>query len=255
MADKKVKSVLPKPTKGKNKRRNQVLASARPRVMDFKITPIHKFVSQWRSCAVGREMKCRPTDGVKLNSMLIEPMDVSAASPFIDLNTVYRFRLGGYATLSTSTGVINTFFACDPSASGVNFGEWSTLSALFSEFRMVSFQVSFTTFLPIGFSASQLGAVGIAANLGTATNPGSYAALADNADCKLWQALKDVSKTGYTHTLYGKGLNWSQVTTPTVEPYAGAPGSIQVYHNSGSASFTDIIQCLVSGIYEFRSRV
>lgn len=184
--------------------------------------------------------------------------DTSIASSFVDLNTIYTFRLGGHSTISQTSGVVNTFIACDPSATGVNFPEWATLSSLFSEFRLKLFQVQFVI---APFNTTALGTavsvppIMICGNLGTAVAPGSYAAIADNADAKLWAAAKDTSKNGYTHRLSGTHLNFSQVTTPTTEPYAGAPGSIQVYGSFGSTSQADVIHVLISGVYEFRSRV
>ncbi len=197
--------------------------------------------------------------GVRVsNNMHYFTSDTSMAKSFVNLNTVYTFRLGGHSTITQTSGVINTFIATDPSSSGVNFPEWSTLSSLFSEFRMKHFQVQFVV---APFNLTNLGTavsippLMICGNLGTAVAPGSYAAVADNADAKLWAAAKDTSKNGYTHSISGTHLNFSQVTTPTTEPYAGAPGSIQIYGSFGSTTQADVVHVLISGVYEFRSRV
>jgi hypothetical protein len=194
--------------------------------------------------------------GVRVSNVIYEPADTSAASPFVDLNTDYRFRLGGHTTLATTGGVIDTFVACDPSPSGWNSPEWSTLSSLFSEFRLIKLSVQFVraNWIASGVATVSNPTLLIAGNLGTAIAPGSYAALADNADSKMWSAC-DTSPTGYTHTLSGKQLGWSQVTTPTTEPFAGAPGSIQIYGTFGGSSTAGVVHVLISGIYEFRSRV
>jgi hypothetical protein len=194
--------------------------------------------------------------GVQLPTVLSTPLsedDVSIASSFISLNQTYRFRLGGYASLASSAGAINSFVAADPSASGWNSPEWSSLTSLFSEFRLVSLSVTFTPLYYDGAVGSAPPAI-IAGNLATAVAPGSYAALADNADAKMWNFLSDRSMHGYTHTIKATNLNFSQVTTPTVEPYAGAPGSIQFYV-SGLPTTATWMYLLISGIYEFRSRV
>jgi hypothetical protein len=101
-----------------------------------------------------------------------------------------------------------------------------------------------------------LGAPFICSNLGTAVAPGSYSAVADNADCYPWQGYSNLSNEGYTHTMTATDLNFSEVTTPTTTPYAGAPGSIQVYAEEGTTyTNTRVYQCLIVGIYEFRIRV
>jgi hypothetical protein len=181
--------------------------------------------------------------------------EAGLASSMISLNTTYRFRLGGHAFLSSTAGVIDTFFAADPSAAGTNFPEWSTLSALFSEFKLVEFGVQFSRGA-ISVSSASFAPAMICGNLGTAVAPGSYAAVADNADSKLYAFLHDTSVLGYTHIIRDHNqLNYSQVTTPTIEPYAGAPGSIQIYCGGGSGAQAGVIHCLVWGIYDFRSRV
>jgi len=177
------------------------------------------------------------------------------STTLVDPLQVYRFRLGGYTTLGRSAGVTNAFIASDPSASGWNSPEWSTLSALFSEFRLVQLGIhisrvhapSLTTVIPN---------LAIASNLGTATNPGSYAALADNADVVLYK-WAETTNSGLTHVMNATGLAWSEMTTPTVAPYAGAPGSIQFYADNSLASGTDTIlyQILIWGVYDFRIRV
>jgi len=101
-----------------------------------------------------------------------------------------------------------------------------------------------------------VGTLAIASNLGTATNPGSYAALADNADVDCL-CYTNTSNSGIKHVMNATDLAWSEVTTPTVAPYAGAPGSIQFYSDNGLASGSDsnIFQIFLWGIYDFRIRV
>jgi len=228
------------------------------------LTPIHTWLASlkrsddWTDVKAKRLPPVRTSDNVsqRVSDVIVAPSDVSAASPFVSLNTVYRFRLGGHSVLAQTSGVINTFYSCDPSSNGVNFGEWATLSALFSEFRLVRFGLQLTA-NKFNTSSTNIteAPMAVAGNLGTAVNPGSYAALADNADCRLWCRGRDTSPTGYHHSLNGTGIEWSQVTTPTVEPFAGAPGSIQVYSNGGSDTETNAVHVMVWAIYEFRSRV
>jgi hypothetical protein len=180
------------------------------------------------------------------------------SSSFVNPLQVYRFRLGGYTTLSQTSGVINAFLAADPSAAGWNSPEWSTLTQLFSEFRLVELGVRVSKNPTAAGGTANLA---ICSNLGTAVAPGSYAACADNADVT-WYLFTDTArftdgKSGQVHVMHATDLNWSQVTTPTTEPYAGAPGSIQFYSQkiSGSGTAPDELQVLLWGIYDFRVRV
>ncbi len=185
------------------------------------------------------------------DSVYVQAEPNSLASSLININTVYEFRLAGHSTISTDgSGVINGFFACDPSSAGLNFPEWNSLTVLFSEFRLKSLSVQF---VPRAGTAGIKSALAVAGNLGTAAAPSAFANLTDNADCK-YVVWNTTTPLGYTHTLHGTDLNWSQVTSPTTEPYAGAPGSIQYYMESSQTS-TVHYDCMVWGIYQFRSRV
>ncbi len=218
---------------------------------------VHKLVTSLSKKALCSEHKFRPGGSLRVSdhvSLAPDTESVELATSLMSLNTVYRFRLAGVTTLSMSSGTINTYIACDPSAAGANFPEWSSLTALFSEFRLVEFGVQIVPNNNVSTGTSSCGALAVCGNLGTAIAPASYAAVADNADAKLVN-LYTTTPLGYTHVIDGRGIEWSQVTTPTVEPYAGAPGSIQFFSNFGSASVSDIFRIIVWGIYEFRSRV
>jgi hypothetical protein len=198
----------------------------------------------------------KPTRVSEAKETVVSPEDTEALSMAYSLSnplSSYIFRLGGYAAINQVSGIIDTFFPADPSASGLNFPEWSTLTALFSNFRLIQLKVQFVrSFVS---TVTTLGAPMICSNLGTAVAPGSYAAVADNADAKFWNGYSSTGNLGYTHVMKATDLNFSEVTTPTTTPYAGAPGSIQVYSNLGSTNVTPAYQCLITGIYEFRIRV
>ena len=209
-----------------------------------------------------------PSDGKskKVSARLPDRVEVKldddtvlAMGGLMNLNTVYEFCLKGRISIAVdSFGNIDQFVATDPSASGWNAPEWSTLTALFSEFKLREFKIQFVQRYPLNnngtISDSFYPPLLIGGNLGTAVAPGGYQAVADNADSKFWSFLADNSPTGYTHTIKAGGIQWSQVTTPTVEPYAGAPGCIQFY-SSGLPANNTLLELLITGIYEFRSRV
>jgi hypothetical protein len=173
------------------------------------------------------------------------------------MEKTYMIRLAGYTTIvANGSGIINTFIAFDPSSTGANFPEWTLLTGLFSEFRLKEFGVQIIQNDSITAPSPTCQPLAVASNLGTAGAPGSYNAIADNADCKLYNWCCDASNKGYTHSVKNLGLNYSQVTTPTTEPYAGAPGSIQFYGTLGTASYAGKqLGLLAWGVYEFRSRV
>ncbi len=253
---------VPRPTKlvpknSKNERKK--VAQTRKFKRKPKIScSVHNLVRNLIKSSQGMEIKLGDYKGVRVSKTMFVPDEESLniANEFVSLNTVYEFRLAGHATVNSVSGVVDTFIATDPSSSGWNCSEWSTLSSLFSEFRVKHFQVQLcrsnwdkdSTVNPT--QPTYL----VCANLGTAVAPGSYAAVADNADSKLWAAW-DCSPHGYTHKMDCRGIGWSQVTTPTTEPFAGAPGSIQIYGSFGNSNTTGILHLLISGVYEFRSRV
>jgi len=179
---------------------------------------------------------------------------MSVGTSLLDPLTVYPVRLGGYTTATISGGVIDVFVAADPSPSGWASPEWASLATLFSEFKLHSLQLkivrNFISSPPAG-----VGALAVASNLGVATNAGSYAAITDNADV-VWYNAFDTSTQGLTFRMSAAGgLGWSSVLTPLAEPYAGAPGCIQMYSNNLLASGSGpLYQIIISGVYMFRCR-
>jgi len=182
---------------------------------------------------------------------LADPQSLSSLSGMMNSNQVYRFRLGGHSTISMAAGVINGFYATDPSSAGSNFPEWTTLSALFSEFKLVEFGIRLTR--NFGNALTAVAPLMVATNLGTAAAPGSYAVVADNADASFY-CYTETTTRGSAYILRSNHIGWSIVSTPTSTPYAGAPGSIQ-YYATGSGNSTDVFHVLVWGIYDFTIRV
>jgi len=185
---------------------------------------------------------------------VLDEDSTSLAGSLVDLNKEYEFMFRGYTNISYTATVINTFFPCDPSASGSNFPEWGDVTPLFSEFKMVEFGVQIVNTRLDNSTTQEFQSLAIAGNLGTAAAPGSYATIVDNADSKLFAWWNCSTPYGITHTIKGTGLNWSVVTAPTTTPYAGAPGCIGIY-STGNASPSNVMNVLVWGIYKFRSRV
>lgn len=185
--------------------------------------------------------------------------DLQSVSPIssslLATDTVYTFRLGGTSSINSSSGAVDTSISFDPSTNGFSMPEWSSISALFNEFRIRSFHAQFC--LAHTNATTDAGPVLIiGSNLGVSSgSPGSYAAVGDNADARMWSCFSDRSATGYTHHVNCAVVGWGDTTTDTAKPYAGGPGCLQIFGQFGSTNTTAQIRVLVWGIYEFRSRI
>ncbi len=254
MTDTKAKSVLPTVlghARGRKPRDKKVVNKLRGPIhnwlgrrpwdlVDVKSTKALKSLDQGASHRVSEQV-------------FLEPSETSLAQEMTDPRAIYRFKLGGYTTISFTSGEAKGHFACDPSSSGVNFPEYSSLASLFAEVKLVEFGIDICRTFTGG--ESKIPAILFAANQGTAVTPSAYADLADNSQT-MWFMYANNYPTGSKFVMKANGLNWSQVTTPTVEPYAGCPGSIQFYGvYSGGGTVSNAIHVKVWGIYDFTIRV
>jgi hypothetical protein len=218
-----------------------------------------------------RLVSCRKDDGVLVDSksssdlgrlkdecntdLEEEPSSSSMVFNFLDPRTVYVFMLKGFSTLTTNgSGVLASFIPFDPSSSGYNFAEWTSLSSLFTEFRLRTFECQF-----VGSSdttvALSISPVAISSNMGiTGVAPTNIGGVIQNADGIFWKGSDDTTALGYTHVVKPSyPLGWSLVSSPTTTPYAGAPGCIQIYAtNQGISTTVGLVR--VMGVYEFRVR-
>jgi hypothetical protein len=179
----------------------------------------------------------------------------SPMSSLVDPNQVYRFRLGGHSVIAQTTSGCAGFFAADPSSAGVNFPEYSQLQQLFSEMKLVEFACTFIQNKDLA-GAGVYPPLLIATNLGLQATPTLYSQLSDNASWT-WYNHSDTSKSGHRWVMKANKLNWSATATPVVDPYAGAPGSIQYFSTSISSSTADAeaYHVIVEGVYDFTIRV
>jgi hypothetical protein len=187
----------------------------------------------------------------KRDSTTEQNMDMAKAltSP----NTVYLFKLQGFTTVtSNGSGITAVSIPFDPSSAGFNFGEWSDLAALFDEVKLHSFSVQLvgynnTTTSDI-FSPMVIGT-----NLVSSGAPGSEGVVATLTDARYLPAYMSNS-SGHTHVFRNTGvIGWSSTASVTDQPYAGCPGSFQLYSNNASVS-TQLYKVLVQGYYAFRAR-
>jgi len=184
---------------------------------------------------------------------VIEPLgNPEAAQSLMEANTVYTFSLYGYSTITSTGGsVINLAIPMDPSSAGYNFTEWANLSALFDEVRLKSFHVQFVPYLNTTVALVNA-PLAVGTNLVVSTAPGTIGAVINLTDAYfLNPAMR--SPKGHRHNFHATDLAWSATSSVTVTPYAGCPGSIQLFC-TGYAAGTNAYQARVTGIYQFRAR-
>jgi len=184
---------------------------------------------------------------------VIEPLgNPEAAQSLMEPNTVYTFSLFGYSTIvSTAGSIINVAIPMDPSSAGYNFTEWANLSALFDEVRLSSFHVQIVPYF--NSTVALVNApLAIGTNLVVSTAPGTIGAVINLADAYFLNAAMRSNK-GHTHHFRATDLAWSAVSSVTVTPYAGCPGSIQMFC-TGYSAVVNAYQARVCGVYQFRAR-
>jgi hypothetical protein len=180
---------------------------------------------------------------------------ISSMSDGISPWSTYNITLKGFSTLTVNgSGVLAISIPADPSSAGYNFAEYSDLSAIFTEVRILALSIQAA---PIIDNATALTAgtpvlVGFNPNVSSA--PASEGAVASLIYSTYWNAGADRSSRGSIfHTNYDTRLDFSLTSSVTVTPYAGCPGSYQLY-GSGYPNGSVIGKVLVLGLYQFRGR-
>lgn len=164
----------------------------------------------------------------------------------------YTVRLVGTGYLASGTsGVIAQSFVCDPSVSSLS--EWSNFASLFDEVRCLGFKVQLAT---VSDPATVL--VGTPLQIGsftrTTATPPTRAAVAVAPDSAM-VPFPNTTSTCYTHVMkYPKDILWAATSSPTGGPWAGCPGSIQVYSDSNTAS-QSLFAYTIVGKYALRGRL
>lgn len=182
-----------------------------------------------------------------------DPLQLGLAMSLVSLNAVYPFRLAQLVTVgSDASGNAAFSFPVDPSSSGENFAEYSTITTLFNQVRVRSFQC---TFAPMYLNASSdAPPFCVAGSLTTLGVPTSYTSVVENADSQLypWQAWRIKP---YKHAIkFSPKPVWADITTPDPGDNIGTPGCIIGYAAGLPASVTNVLKVMIVGIYEFRSR-
>jgi hypothetical protein len=172
----------------------------------------------------------------------------------VSLNTVYPFRFAKVDTLtSNDSGVLAFSLPVDPSSSGQNYAEFSTVASLFNQVRIRSFKVTFGQII-VAELGEQLAYPGVVAgSLTTLGSPTSTTSIVENADSKLYTWASWRVKP-MVHTIrYTTKPVWAETSAPDPGDNIGCPGCIMGYFE-GLPLSTDTFRILVEGIYEFRTR-
>jgi len=182
------------------------------------------------------------------------------------LQNVQRFRLVDNNSpllyvLSNGSGIISGFQSADPSGgSGSTWtaNEWTTVTALYSQVKLLEFSVTFTPVSPEdtkNITSSGGNACYVSGVLSSvAAAPTTRAQVWDNADAKIFCPLSMTTGRGMKHTIRPGGVKWAVVTSPNPGSFAGCPGSIQ-YYGDGFVVSSPIFAVSMEGIYAFRSRI
>jgi len=191
------------------------------------------------------------------------PIPRRRTGPGMSLWSPRRFRLvdnstSGIVLNSTVGGVMAGAFNCDPSGSGSwTASEWSALTTLYSEVKVIWFKVTFNI-APQSDSkidgtapGNSLYVSAVMSNIGA--TPTSSAQVYDNAGAKVYQVFHTRGMP-VSHKLRQRDLNYAIVTTPSPGSYAGCSGGIQWWMDQLPVSVT-IGYAKIEGVYEFRSRI
>jgi hypothetical protein len=165
----------------------------------------------------------------------------------------YTVRLASTGVLSSSvTGVVAQSFECDPSASSLP--EWSTFAGLFDEVKCVGFEVRLCPYFDINSVGSVITRLYVGSFTRTVATPSSSTLVAVAPDSEQLNPLM-TSTLGHRHVMkYPTDILYAATSTPTAGPYAGCPGSIQVYSDANSNSIA-LWAYMVVGHYALRGRL
>jgi len=164
----------------------------------------------------------------------------------------YKFRLADFVALSTSgSGIISYAASCDPSAHSL--GDWTSLSGLFDECRLVGSRITVVGVQPGGVTEQMSFLLGYVRDI-TTTLPGSMDAVAALSDSSLHPMYTGSSESRVVKSGPGNRL-WADTVTPATNNLAdtGCVGAWWIYtnQNDNSAHRLDV---LLEMFVEFRVR-
>jgi hypothetical protein len=164
----------------------------------------------------------------------------------------YSVRLVKTGTISSAagTGVVAVSFLLDPTS--LPLYEWSTFAGLFDEVKCTHFEVWISPVDIVGTSLTQE-ALSVGSFTRTTSTPVSQDAVAVAPDSVLISPL-NTSALGYCHKMnVPKDILFAATASPAPGPYAGCPGSVQVY--GVTAPGITAFNFMVVGRYHLRGRL
>jgi len=164
----------------------------------------------------------------------------------------YSVRLVATGFLSSSAGGVTAFaFLCDPTS--LPLSEWSTFASLFDEVKIKTFLVRLATVQSTAMVA-QSSPLHVGSFTRTTATPSSALSV-DVAPDSVLMTSTQTSQLAYTHKMkVPRDLLFAATSSPAPGPYAGCPGSIQVFGN-GMPSTASTHEYVVVGRYHLRGRL
>jgi len=171
----------------------------------------------------------------------------------LDNNQIYRFKLAYRQIYSSSVGgTLSGYLSVDPTV--ISYSEFSTLSALFNEVRIVKAQAIISNCNP-HYDAFAAGDTKNSLAFCwddplSSTTPTSYNQVIDNA--AVWILNLGSPKT-MTMDATITDRNWASTLTPSPGPYAGCGGQFS-YYATGLTVSAPYFESYIFVEMEFRNR-
>lgn len=188
------------------------------------------------------------------------PMGGSGLPPsLLDPLATYRFKLVQSASVNSSVGgVIAANFSADPGTT--SFLEWSSLTALFSEVRLVRATLSISPFNPHSDAMASTDLKYAVRNFIACTwddqlvnsVPASFSAVVDNA--RVWYVHLGSPTVQELVAPVSQNRSYAPTGTASPGPYAGCTGQFSCYAGNSTVSY-HYFDWVYSGEYEFRNRI
>jgi hypothetical protein len=163
----------------------------------------------------------------------------------------YDLRVTAITTLiSSAAGVLAEVWPADPSV--FPYGDWSSFSSLFDEVKFAHMKVHLWVYDPIAVATGQPAGVS-GSFLRTTAAPSSLQSVATAGNSQL-VSMVNTSPTSHVVSLSGGSLGWAATSSPNPGPFAGCPGSCQLYA-SGLTPSVSVGTYMVVAHYHLRGRL
>jgi hypothetical protein len=164
-------------------------------------------------------------------------------------NTFVRATMHGNGIVASDAGgIINGYFALDPSA--LTNTDWADFSSTYDEFRVMGASITVTSAQPNGNISNAF--IAVAFDNDSAANPGSFSQVRQYSTSHVFPAVTTVKPTKYTWWRPTRGeettITWADVANPST-----SLGAIVIYASNLTVS-TNYIAYTIDLYCEFRGR-